>query len=113
MPEYPRVAAVVAIGEGWLLDDDALPDTGFSGGVVVPHRAVDDIPVAPDRGRLRLGDGQRVEAFWWSGELSIQSAVLTVTIWALGDDFLIGREVLDQLEICFEFGRRVRLRFEE
>ena len=112
-PEYPRIRVIAAISDWVCPDQDALPDTGFTGGVLVPYRYVDDIPVAPDSGRLRLGNGLTVQALWWDGEISIGDFNAAVTIWALGDDFLIGREVLDQMEICFEFGERVRMQFRE
>jgi hypothetical protein len=36
---------------------------------------------------------------------------MAVEVAALGNRYLLGREILDQLEICFQFGRSVRLRF--
>lgn len=79
----------------------------------MPLRAVDDIPAPPQSGRLRLGNNQPVDALWWNGEISIEDFSAAADIWALGEDFVIGREVLDQMEICFEFGTRVRIRFQE
>jgi hypothetical protein len=111
MPEYPRIPAIVSVGE-WFLDDEALPDTGFSGGVVVPARSSDHIANRPREGRLRLGNDRAVRAYWWNGEVAVGELSVPTTVWALGNDFILGREVLDQMEICFEFGERVRLRFD-
>jgi hypothetical protein len=111
MPDYPRVRAVVSIGE-WFMDDEALPDTGFSGGVVIPAGCSDEINQPGEDGLLRLGNDQSVEAPWWGGEIAVGKLTMPTTVWALGDDFVLGREVLDRMEICFEFGERVRLRFD-
>jgi predicted aspartyl protease len=112
MSEYPRIGVVVSVGD-WVWDEEALPDTGFSGGIVVPIDVIEDISAPAQAGELRLGNDQVVQAPWWDGEVSIGDLSLRTTVWALGRDFIVGREVLDQLEICFYFGREVRLRFTE
>ena len=112
MPDYPRVGAVVSVGD-WFFDDEALPDTGFTGGVIIPNHYINEVPIAPQFGTLVLGNGQVVDALFWEGEFSVGELDVSTTVWALGNDFILGREVLDQLEICFVFGREVRLRFAE
>jgi hypothetical protein len=59
----------------------------------------------------RLADGGILDVRSWRGTLEIADHRFSVEVAAMGTCYLLGREVLDQMEVCFEFGRRVRLRF--
>jgi hypothetical protein len=87
----------------------ALPDTGFDGQVIVPEEIGNE---EAGEHSLVVADGFSVRVDTWEGQLMIADRLWRVGVHALGDQFLIGRGVLDQMEICFEFGRAVRLRFE-
>jgi predicted aspartyl protease len=107
---YPLLEFVLSVGT-WDTAGEAYPDTGFEGGLAIPLGVGREILAEPDLIPLRLADRSTVEADSWSGELELEGHRFRVEVVALGSRFLLGREVLDQLEICFEFGRHVRLRF--
>jgi len=94
------------------VEEEAFPDTGFTGGVIIPRALVEEIDARPHWGELRLGNQAIVGASYWRGRVAIGDLDLPTEIWALGDEFIIGRKVLDRMEVCFEFGERVRLRFD-
>jgi predicted aspartyl protease len=112
LPPYPFVEFELVIGT-WDTAEEALPDTGFDGGVVIPEDAGVEIATLADVGHIRLADGVSLKVPSWRGQLSLNGWSCRVEVIALGSDYLIGRDVLDRLEICFAFGREVRLRFSE
>jgi hypothetical protein len=60
-----------------------------------------------------LADGGVQFAPHWPAILDLQGHQFHIEAVGLGSRFLLGREVLDELEVCFEFGQRVRLRFRD
>jgi hypothetical protein len=111
MPDYPRIDILVRVGT-WVEKGEALVDTGFSGGAIVPLAMIHEIDDDPVSDELRLGNDDLIRAYCYGdGEVTVLGRDFPVSVWALGSDFIIGREVLDQMEICFEFGQRVRIRF--
>lgn len=112
MPHYPYLDIVLSIGTSELLGE-ALPDTGYDGDVIVPRLLASEIAAAPIQSVLRMADQHPVHVDTWDGQLDLNGAPFTVQISAFGDEFIVGRGVLNQLEICFCFGREVRLRFTE
>src|SRR5690349_7278707 len=107
---YPWIEFSLTIGT-WDVADLAYPDTGFDGGLLVPIGVGREVLASPTWTPLRLADGEAVEVRSWTGELEIEGRTFHIEVAALGARYLLGREVLDQLELCFEFGRRLRLRF--
>jgi hypothetical protein len=112
MAAYPLVEFVLTVG-GWDTEGEALPDTAFEGGLAIPVGVGREIVADPARTELVLADASLVRAPSWDGYLELEEHSFRVEVVALGSAFLIGREVLDQLEICFEYGERVRLRFRD
>ena len=47
------------------------------------------------------------------GRVMPETKVFRAQIAAFGDDYVIGRGILDQFEISFQFGERVLLNFEQ
>jgi predicted aspartyl protease len=110
MPAYPLLELVLEVGT-WETDAEAYPDTGFEGGLCIPIGVGREILAAPFMTPLRLADGSQHEVKTWRGRIDLQGHVFDVEVAALGNRYLLGREVLDRLEICFEYGQRVRLQF--
>jgi predicted aspartyl protease len=109
-PPYPWIEFELSIGT-WDLLDEAYPDTGFEGGLIIPIGVGRELLARPAKVPMRLADGEIVEVACWSGALAIEAHRFPVQVAAMGARYLLGREVLDQMEVCFEFGRRLRLRF--
>ena len=59
-----------------------------------------------------MPDGHSHEFDAWDGELDLGGRVFTVAVRAFGDEYILGRAILDEIEICFQFGTRIELRFE-
>src|SRR5437762_7002871 len=107
---YPYVEFGLTIGTRDLVDY-AYADTGCEAGLLIPVGAGREILADPAPTDLRLPDGSIVEANSWTGRISLNGWESTVEVAALGDRYLLGREILDQLEVCFLYGREVRIRF--
>jgi hypothetical protein len=112
MPDYPMLEFALTIG-GWQIVDELYPDSGFEGGLAIPVGVDREILAEPYPLPLALADGSTRTARAWGGILDLEGHTFRVEVVALGSRYLLGREVLDQLEICFEFGRQVRLRFHD
>lgn len=111
MASYPFLEIAVTIGADTLFGE-ALPDTGYDGALIVPVEFRREIATAAERRILTMPDRHQVLVDSWDGKLLLGDRSFDVRIYAFDELFIIGREVLDQVEICFEFGRRVRIRFD-
>jgi predicted aspartyl protease len=107
---YPWIEFSLTIGT-WDVADLAYPDTGFEGGLLIPAGVGREILASPALIPMRLADGETVQVRSWGGIVDIAGHRFPVEVAAMGARYLLGREVLDQMEVCFEFGQRVRLRF--
>ncbi len=112
MARYPQVELILSVGT-WQTVIEAYPDTGFEGGLSIPMGAARELLAEPYDVALRLADDDLQWVAGWDGEVELEGRVFNCEVVALGSRYLLGREVLDHLEICFEFGRAVRLRFRD
>ena len=112
MPPYPYVEFILSVGT-WEYAGEAVPDTGSEVGISIPRYLRSEILADADEGVVRTADGRLQRVNQWPGTVELEGHRFNVDVVALGNSFLIGRAVLDQLEICFEYGRRVRLTFGE
>ena len=112
MPPYPEIELILTIGT-WDTTVDAWPDTAFEGGVSIPAGAAREVLAASYTTSLCLADDEIREVPAWYGTVEVEGRTFRCEIVALGSRYLLGREVLDHMEICFEFGRAVRLRFRD
>jgi predicted aspartyl protease len=110
-PPYPLVELALRVG-GTEFTDTALPDTGFDGDLILPRSFSRELAGRRFRDTLVTAGSEVYEVDAWPGVLMLEDRLFRVRVKAFGNQFIIGRGVLDRLEICFEFGRRVRLRFE-
>jgi predicted aspartyl protease len=112
MADYPRVEFVAAIGT-WAFEGEAYIDTGFDGGLIIPAALQEDVLAEPAFNPVRLADNSIQVAPHWPARVELEGREFHTEAIGLGVRFLLGREVLDQLEVCFEFGRTARLRFRD
>jgi predicted aspartyl protease len=106
----PGVPLIISVGT-WDLEANAVIDTGFEGAVTVPHWLGPDILAEPEIIPFALADGTLRDALVWEGRVEIEGRAFRPEVAALGTQFLLGREILDQLHVCFDFGRSLRVRF--
>jgi len=109
-PAYPLLEFVLTIA-ACDISGSAYPDTGFEGGLIIPVGVGRELVASGVTVPWRLADGSIRTAQTWNGVLELEEHSFRVQAIAMGNRYLIGREILDQLEICFQFGRRVVLRF--
>jgi hypothetical protein len=111
-PPYPEVELILTVGS-WSAAVEAYLDTGFDGGLAIPVGAAREILAEPYRTSLRMADDDIERAPAWYGAVEVSERVFRCEVVALGSRYLLGREVLDQMEVCFEFGQAVRLGFRD
>src|SRR5438067_8127552 len=106
MPPYPLIELELRVGT-WDTSEWFLPDTGYDGGVAIPAGVAREILAEPDFVDVRLGHDGIETLPSWAGTATIGGREFRTDVTGIGSDYLVGLEVLNQLEICFEFGQRV------
>ena|SRR5687767_2842614 len=106
--QYPYCEIVISIGT-WNFGEEAYLDTGFEGGLLIPEYLHREILASPTWSRLRVAHDALVDARTWMGTIEIGDLRAVVEIAAMGSRFLLGREVMDRLLICFDRGKEVRI----
>ena len=109
---YPYLPIRVEI-RGQSDETQALIDTGYTGNLIVPndwlHR---DLGLPDGRSSIELGDGSIVPgAPLYLGILEMDdlfSARVRITV--MGNEYILGRQVLGRFEITLDHGRRVLVR---
>src|SRR5688500_18038629 len=109
MPDYPRLELMLSIGT-WDATLEAHPDTAFEGGLSIPQGMGREVLAEPDTRLQRLADDEIREVDAWAGTVELLGHSFPVEVVSLGSRYLLGREVLDEMEICFEFGENVQIR---
>lgn len=97
----------------WQTWIQAVADTGFEGGLIIPASLKDDIYADPEVKPVRLADGSVRLVPHWDGTVILGGQSFSTQVIGMGRRFLLGREVLDQVHICFEFGNRWVVRFRD
>jgi predicted aspartyl protease len=89
--------------------DLAYADTGFEGGFTVPSTYADLLGIEDMQTTVRTADGQEYQVATYLGQLTIVGIdePLRVRFLTLGDEFLLGRRVLDRYRVTFDRGQQV------
>jgi clan AA aspartic protease len=90
------------------LDLEAMVDTGFDGGVVIPSDLLDPALTPVRQLPWSLADGSEVllPAFLGSVQIGNLPPVTTIVM-PLGDEPLIGRQVTNNYRVIFDHGNQV------
>jgi clan AA aspartic protease len=88
---------------------EALIDTGFDGAIMVPHTLISGAVMPATSMRWKLADGSEVETLTYKGEARVLGIdeTLDVTINALGDEVLIGRDLITRFRVILDHGSSV------
>jgi predicted aspartyl protease len=106
--DYPYLQVSCRVGNTQLRGRAYL-DTGFDGGLVVP---VNEMGLAPVRlTPIELGDGSLTWLPESRGEIEIGAARFRANVLFAGEEYLLGREVLDRMRVCFDRGKRLEIEF--
>ena len=91
----------------------ALLDTGFSDQLAVPTSALEDEPALvgdPDTWvNVRVADGRSIAVPLFDGtiELPNLSTVEGASIMVMGDQYIVGRGILDLYKVTLDHGQRL------
>ena len=105
----------IGIGRKLVVEEFALADTGFDEAVIIPETALDHgLGKSDGRGFWKVGDGRIISVPLYVGSFQILGGAFSpqflLPIAVLGDDYIIGREILDKFEITLDHGKRVVVR---
>ncbi len=88
-------------------------DTGFDGAAVIPGDLWEKLGSADTSSAWEVADSRWVEAPIYFGNIEIDGmpgAFREVGITALGNEFMVGRAVLDHFLVTLDHGKRVILK---
>ncbi|MBI3538613.1 MAG: hypothetical protein HY070_13785 [Chloroflexi bacterium] len=105
---YPYLRASCRV-HGHEFDVLGFVDTGYDGGLVIPKSQRIGLPKSMSIIPIQLGDGTRTSAEEFVGTLVVEDMQLEVTVLFLGNEYLIGREVVDQFRLCFHRGEYLEI----
>ena len=107
---YPYVEVRLSVREQQL-EAQAYVDTGFDGYVIVPNRYSFMLGLGDYVSRWRLGDGSEVEAEDYLGTAEIVGVPMAIParISRLGDEFIIGRGIIDRYRMTFDRGQAIEI----
>lgn len=84
-------------------------DTGYDGGLIIPESEQVGLPESMTMIPVQLGDRTRIRIGEHVGTLALEGRQLEVTVLFLGNEYLIGREVVDQLHLYFHRGEYLEI----
>ena len=106
---YPYLDIRVQIGD-WQEEASALVDTGFTANLVVPESHwTEDLGQAHGRVNLIVADGGIVRVPVYIGEVEVLGAspIPGLRVVFMGDEFILGRGVIDRFKVTFDHGQRI------
>jgi predicted aspartyl protease len=108
--DYPYARVQLSVREQQF-EVQSYVDTGFDGHVIMPTGYGLVLGLGDYVSRWRLGDGSEVEAEGYLGiaEIVGLAVVIPVRISCLGDEFIIGRGIIDHFRVTFNRGQTVEV----
>ena len=104
---FPYVRFTLQVG-GHSFDGEALIDTGFDGGFAVPPRLLQDVGTPDGYALWEPVVGSPVLAATYRATFQIDAlGPFPVTVTTLGDEILVGLEVITRFLVTLDHGQRV------
>lgn len=112
-PSYPYIEIGFAVGSFHSPTFLAYVDTGFDGYLIVPSTQTSLLGPPQFTAPWELGDGTVVQAQEYRGDILVSGLATTIParITLLGEEYLVGRGVVDHLRMTFDRGQRLLLEF--
>ena len=111
--DYPYLPIRLEV-RGVRFEDRALLDTGFTGELIIPETALNQGIGQPiDHSDMRLGDDIPRNVPWYLGTLEIvglRGDFPGTFIQVIGNEYNMGRGILDLFEVAFDHGQRIIVR---
>lgn len=87
---------------------EALVDTGYDGGVILPPKLISNGEVSGWLVDCKLADDSMVKVPAYIGSVRLGNKKLSsITVLVMGDEPIIGREIIKHFKIIFDHGRKV------
>ena len=106
---YPYLELEFTIGVFQAPTILAYVDTGFDGYLIIP--AAQTVLLGPSQfsAPWELGDGSIVQAQKYRGDVRVSSLAVAIParITLLGEEYLVGRGIVDHLRMTFDHGQRL------
>jgi len=108
-PAYPYLELEFTIGAFRSPTVLAYVDTGFDGYLIIPTIQTAFLGPPQFSAPWELGDGSVVEAQEYRGEVHVSGLAVTLParITLLGEEYLVGRGIVDRLRMTFDHGQRL------
>jgi len=86
-------------------------DTGFDGYLIVPERLVNELGEGDYLARWELGDGSlgMGDEYLGQGQLAAFPERMPIRVSCLGNEYLVGRGILDHWRVTLDHGRAVHV----
>jgi predicted aspartyl protease len=87
-------------------------DTGFDGGLIAPLEEALRLGLPDEVISVELGDGSSSLALAYRAVVTLEGLEgfrVIASILCLGTEYVLGREVIDKLRICFHHGERLEV----
>ena len=106
--DYPYLKVYLAL-RSYQTEVLAYIDTGFDGYLIMPVGLTQELGKPDYISRWELGDGSLTEGQDYVGSVRIigLSDNIEARITAIGNEFIIGRALIDQYRVVLDHGRRV------
>ena len=92
----------------WGAEVWALVDTGFDGHLIIPRQIARQLGAPDSVAAWAMADGRRVVTSGYRGIVELVGVgAFPSTVVALGDEYIIGRAVIDRLRVTFDHGQRL------
>lgn len=89
---------------------EALLDTGYSGGVIIPPKLITNGEVSGWKVDCKLADNSIIEVPAYLGSVRLGNKKLNnIAVLIMGDEPIIGREVIKHFKITLDHGRKIIL----
>ena len=110
-PAYPYVEVTFTIGAFRAPTILAYVDSGFDGYLLVPAAQATLVGPPQFSTSWELGDGSVVQAQEFRSEIQVSGLPLTIParITFLGEEYLLGRGIIDRVRMTFDHGQRLIL----
>lgn len=103
---FPYLPIKVSIKKDFELE--ALLDTGYDGGIVLPPKLISNGEVSGWLVDCKLADDSIVKVPAYIGSVSVGNKKLNnITVLIMGDEPIVGREVMKYFKITFDHGKKV------
>lgn len=110
-PNFPYLPIHIQVGifqKKIDLDLEVLIDTGFDGGIAIPKSFTDLSTLPFVKQTWKLADSTEISVPVYAGYVQIDKLdpVMTIII-VLGDEPLIGRQVLNHFKVILDHGKKI------